>query len=655
MFVFLCSFQLILFSGERPYICDICHKGFKQSSDLKKHRRTHTLDKPYKCPICPSAFTRSHHCRGHINSVHKFFKCVACSALFTSEEAFERHKELHPSFFPDQSDSQSTSSDSIVPAQSSVPSEISVSENKERTEEDSEIHEKNLKWDVANQLLELHKIPQHITSPRNTHGSSGSETASDSGDEGGMPLKNSSPAPQATPVRSPVSSTVTPELVYQGASTHLPSGSHMGQRSNTPPRAVNKESGFHKAQRVQERYPHSPQPSTKGMEYLKVPFQSGYYEGEKMSFPSSQENGRGSVSPMRRSPSPGRNLSAQTSERQKWATVDQYTSAVYSSVNRVFNQQSHFGAMIDSISQRRKTDFIERRFRGESSQQGDDVVQKPAQSDINVACHRVSVIQYHSSGQKSAYADVRNQERMINNNETSQETHFKPKVSPPLDSVSMRLENKPTANQQQNKQLLQNHSLPSKDHLAGIPQERIPYVPLNAESSLTLQSWNKDVDEQVGKYSWALKEAKKTYEQLKMREQAMQLASNHAMQSKQFNIFPQANAQQTAGLFDRSQVRSVDMLKFLAQEQIKQRDTEGDVKSPASAEENSETSDASESGEASNSGQMNNDAGQQSSPPDSLGKIKLYSCQLLFIQGYLFFMLGHFWISLKMCLLFIVV
>jgi len=54
------------------------------------------MDKPYKCPLCPSAFTRSHHCRGHINSVHKFFKCVTCSALFTTEEDFNKHKELHP-------------------------------------------------------------------------------------------------------------------------------------------------------------------------------------------------------------------------------------------------------------------------------------------------------------------------------------------------------------------------------------------------------------------------------------------------------------------------------------------------------------------------------------------------------------------------------
>ena len=31
--------------------------------------------------------------------MHKFLKCVLCSALFTSEEAFEQHKLLHPAFF----------------------------------------------------------------------------------------------------------------------------------------------------------------------------------------------------------------------------------------------------------------------------------------------------------------------------------------------------------------------------------------------------------------------------------------------------------------------------------------------------------------------------------------------------------------------------
>ena len=82
--------------GERPYVCDVCNKGFKQSSDLKKHKRTHTMDKPYKCPVCPLAFTRSHHCRGHLTAVHKFYRCAVCSALFTSDEAYEAHKKVHP-------------------------------------------------------------------------------------------------------------------------------------------------------------------------------------------------------------------------------------------------------------------------------------------------------------------------------------------------------------------------------------------------------------------------------------------------------------------------------------------------------------------------------------------------------------------------------
>jgi KRAB domain-containing zinc finger protein len=36
----------------KPRKCDICGKGFSNSSDLQKHIRTHTGDKPYKCDIC---------------------------------------------------------------------------------------------------------------------------------------------------------------------------------------------------------------------------------------------------------------------------------------------------------------------------------------------------------------------------------------------------------------------------------------------------------------------------------------------------------------------------------------------------------------------------------------------------------------------------
>lgn len=623
----MCSFHFhthsysYYFPGERPYICDICHKGFKQSSDLKKHRRTHTLDKPYKCPICPSAFTRSHHCRGHINSVHKFFKCVACSALFTSEEAFERHKEFHPSVFPDQSDAQSMSSDSVTATQSSVLSEIPGSSPKDSTQDDSEIHEQNLKWDVANQLLELHKIPQHKVSSSNSHGS-GSETASDSGDEVRTSLMQPSPAAQGAPVRSLASAaTVTPRLAYQGlsvVSTQLQRV--MEQMGATSPREVGNGYSFFEGNTY--RYPLISQPSVQGVGYLKLPSQNNSHGEEKTEkngcssvrhvqlspCPSPEKSGHGSVSPMRHSPNP-----AYTCEQQKWTAMEQSVSTAHFAVNGVPSKQLHFSTWVDSTSRRRNSSYVEHNFNGENPQQGDVAAQNTAQGDNRVPCHRVSVIQYHSSVQQPA-SDAGNQEQhLMKDRDISREIHYKSNGSPLYDSASMRLEDNSVASQEQNKELMQNHSLVSKDYLAGIPQERIPYVPLSSDSPIALQSWSREFSEEAAKYSWALKEAKRTYEKLKMRDQAMQRTSAHSTESKQFNVFSQAEVQQSTGLFDRPEVRSVDMLKFLAREQIKQRDAEGDAKSPASVGEDSETSEASESGDTSN-------GGQQLSPSDSLGK-----------------------------------
>ncbi|KAB1256377.1 Zinc finger protein 236 [Camelus dromedarius] len=69
--------------SRRSYRCDYCHKGFKKSSHLKQHVRSHTGEKPYKCKLCVKAFS-----------------CSVCSASFTTNGSLTRHMATHTSMKP---------------------------------------------------------------------------------------------------------------------------------------------------------------------------------------------------------------------------------------------------------------------------------------------------------------------------------------------------------------------------------------------------------------------------------------------------------------------------------------------------------------------------------------------------------------------------
>ncbi|CAL8113205.1 unnamed protein product [Orchesella dallaii] len=80
-------------TNARPFPCEFCGAGFKTSSSLARHRRSHEDIKPYQCNLCTSSYADKKRLKDHLmtHSNEKPFSCPNCYYATNRKDNLKTH------------------------------------------------------------------------------------------------------------------------------------------------------------------------------------------------------------------------------------------------------------------------------------------------------------------------------------------------------------------------------------------------------------------------------------------------------------------------------------------------------------------------------------------------------------------------------------